>query len=676
MFIYRSVQPLFLGGLVSFFAAGQTTVSEREAFYYATGIVLCSLMLVMTLQPYLFYAFKTSTRIRVALSGLIYRKCLQISKNSTDDGLRGKAINILANDLSMFDSALCFIQDWWKGPAESLIIGYLMYREIGLAAVIGISFMLAFIPLQVWGAKKAASYKEKTVERTDWRVKLMNEIIQGIQVIKMYAWEKSFARVIGLVRRKEVNAIKGSSYVYASLNCTYMISPISIFLALISYIYFGDILTAKKIFTISSYFTMLNESMVRFWPLSLIYLAETWISIKRCNEFLLYSEETQAEEQSQYHKNIHSNQNGKEEKSAQELLLSEKNQPERKRVVNVASKVKSVKMLNVIATWETKSAEGSMTTPALQNFTTTFEEETLAAVVGPVGSGKSTLLNAILGELKIESGKIFVNGKISYCSQEPWVFEGTIKDNIVFVEEYDDRRYRQVLKVCALERDVELWPKRDQTVVGERGVSLSGGQRARVNLARAIYRKADIYLFDDPLSAVDTHVGKHIMDFCINQYLYDKIRILVTHQLQYLTDVEHVILMNSGSIVAQGNYQELQKSKQFQFLAQLQKKEEDNEDDMQYIDEVSEDEVSLKTTRSRLASENTADFDIHDMVVDEKEEIEELNKEALTGGSVKFDTYMVYFKALNNCFLFFMVIALFALTRFMLNSMDYYLSRW
>ncbi|XP_065361003.1 probable multidrug resistance-associated protein lethal(2)03659 [Calliphora vicina] len=670
----KSLQPLFLGGLVSFFAAGQTDVSERDAFLYAGGIVLCSLLMVMSVQPYLFYALKTSTQIRVSLSGLIYRKCLQISKNSSDEGLRGRAINILANDLSVFDMVLCFIHDWWKGPLESLIIGYLMYREIGWAAVVGISFMLAFIPLQVWGAKKAASYKEKTVERTDWRVKLMNEIIQGIQVIKMYAWEKSFAQVIGVVRRKEVNAFKGSAHVYAILNCTHMISPISVFLALVSYIYFGDVLTAKKIFTISSFFTMLNESMVMYWPMSLICLAESWVSVKRCKEFLMYSEEA-GRDINEEHKATHEH-GEKEDKTAQECLLNGKTQQKSKRVVNIKAEVKSLEMRNVMATWESKGADGSTRTPALQNFSTTFKEETLAAIVGPVGAGKSTLLNAILGEVNIESGEILVNGKISYCCQEPWVFEGSIKDNIIFVEDYDDRRYKQVLKVCALERDVELWPNRDLTVVGERGVSLSGGQRARVNLARAIYRQADIYLLDDPLSAVDTHVGKHIMDNCINKFLYDKIRILVTHQLQYLDDVEHVILMAEGNIAAQGNYQELQNSNQFKFLAQSLKKIGDTADDMEYIDGVSEDEISLKVHRARLASENSADFDAKDLIVDELEEIEELNKEAKTAGSIKFDTYLTYFKALDNFFYFFVIITLFIATRFLLNGMDYFLSRW
>ncbi|XP_037816429.1 probable multidrug resistance-associated protein lethal(2)03659 isoform X2 [Lucilia sericata] len=635
---------------------------------------MCSFLMVMGYQPYLFFAFKKSTQIRVSLAGLIYRKCLQLSKNSSDEGLRGRAINILANDLSAFDTVLSFLNDWWKGPLETLIIGYLMYREIGWAAVIGISFILAFIPLQVWGAKKAASYTEKTLECTDWRVKLMNEIIQGIQVIKMYAWEKSFSQVIGLVRRKEVNAIKGSAHVFAVLNCANMISPISTFLALVSYIYFGDILTAQKIFTISSYFTMISESMVMFWPVSLICLDESWVSIKRIKEFLLYGEEDHVVKN---YKNDILQDKEKDKIIAQELLLNGKTaRKESKRIVNLEAKVKSLEMRNIMANWENKKGEGSLKTPALQHITTTFEKETLAAIVGPVGAGKSTLLNAILGEVKIESGEILVNGKISYCAQEAWVFEGSIKDNIIFVEDYDERRYKQVLKVCSLERDVELWPKRDLTRVGERGVSLSGGQKARVNLARAIYRKADIYLLDDPLSAVDSHVGKHIMDNCINQFLYDKIRILVTHQLQYLNDVEHVILMDGGSIVAQGNYQELQNSKQFKFLAQTEKKSSENEDDMEFIDGVSEDEKSLKAYRSRLASGSSADFDMQEFIVEENEEAEELGKETKADGSVKFDNYMTYFKALNNTWYFLLIVMLFIATRFLLNSTEYYLSRW
>lgn len=149
----------------------------------------------------------------------------------------------------------------------------------------------------------------------------------------------------------------------------------------------------------------------------------------------------------------------------------------------------------------------------------TVNIDSLCAVIGSVGAGKSTLLNTILGELEIHSGQLNVNGKISYSSQDPWLFEGTVQQNIIFTENYDKIKYNEIIRVCALERDLNLLPYGGNTIVGERGVSLSGGQRARINLARAVYRQADIYLLDDPLSAVDAHVGKHIYKNCIEKYL-------------------------------------------------------------------------------------------------------------------------------------------------------------
>ena len=154
-------------------------------------------------------------------------------------------------------------------------------------------------------------------------------------------------------------------------------------------------------------------------------------------------------------------------------------------------------------------------------------------MIGAVGSGKTSLLQAILGELEIDTGHLEVRGVVSYASQEAWLFGGSIKSNIIFVEEYNEIRYRQVIKVCALERDFELLIHRDDTIVGERGISLSGGQKARINLARCIYKKADIYLLDDPLSAVDTHVGKHIFKQCIQDFLFVSLFLHFLHLFYY-----------------------------------------------------------------------------------------------------------------------------------------------
>ncbi|KAH8258396.1 hypothetical protein KR038_011034 [Drosophila bunnanda] len=666
--VCKSCMPLFLGNLVGYFAVNQTEISEQTAYLYAIGIVICMLVPVLTFHPFIFYIFQVGTKLRLALSGLIYRKVLQVSKSSSNDGLRGRAINILSNDLGRFDVALCFLHDTWKGPMESLIIGFLMYRQIGISAVIGVSFMLSFIPLQAWAAKKAAYYRQMTAERTDLRVKLMNEIIQGIQVIKMYAWERSFARVIAEVRLKEVKAIRGTAYIHAALGCTSMISPLSVFLALCSYVYLGDPLTAQKVYTVSSYFNMLNDSMVTFWPMSITFIAEALVSAKRCKEFLLDGDRAEVpinlEANQQTAKNKRKITKEDKQKNVElngSLLPNGKPQHNRLRDYDPEATKKCVVLKNVSASWDTCDGHANC---AIEEFSTDIPDKTLTAVVGPVGAGKSSFLNVLLGEVGIDKGEAMVHGKVSYASQEPWVFEGTIRDNIVFVEDYNERRYKKVVKACGLERDMELLPRGDLTVVGERGVSLSGGQKARVSLARAVYRKADIYLLDDPLSAVDTHVGKHIFDRCIRDFLSNKIRILVTHQVQYLFDVEHLLLMGNGKILAQGSYQELQRSRQFQFLEQTL-----------HDESGIGDTHSLKSQISRSDSEKSMEHH-HQQLLQPGEEVEEINQEQQSVGAIKMHVYASYIKALDSTFLLGLIVSLFICARVMLTGVDYFLSRW
>jgi len=153
-------------------------------------------------------------------------------------------------------------------------------------------------------------------------------------------------------------------------------------------------------------------------------------------------------------------------------------------------------------------------------------------------------LHTILAELPISDGNCRVKGRVAYSSQEPWIFGGNVKQNILFGREFDAKRYAEVVRVCALEDDFTQLPHGDQTIVGERGVALSGGQKARVNLARGLYQEADIYLMDDPLSAVDSKVSRHIFEKAVKDHLRDHLRILCTHQLQYLPQADHIIVMN------------------------------------------------------------------------------------------------------------------------------------
>ncbi len=251
-----------------------------------------------------------------------------------------------------------------------------------------------------------------------------------------------------------------------------------------------------------------------------------------------------------FHKTHNENSNKTDEETNLIFLAKESVS---KRTQNSNAAGNSIQFTNAKAVWKDDNQSNGIFDLSLEI------RSGLCAIVGQVGSGKSTLLNVILGELDLDTGTITINGTISYASQEPWIFGGTVRSNIVFVEDFDEQRYNKVVEVCALGRDLRLLPQGDATIVGERGSSLSGGQRARVNLARAIYKQSDIYLLDDPLSAVDTHVGKQIFEKCIKEFLADKVCVLVTHQLQYLKDEQHVVLLNDGRIVAEGPFKTLEK---------------------------------------------------------------------------------------------------------------------
>ncbi|XP_037050747.1 multidrug resistance-associated protein 4-like isoform X2 [Bradysia coprophila] len=621
----RLIQPICLGGLVTYFAQNNPTDTMLyDSYMYATGIVLSTAVLIVSYHPFNLYMLKTSCKVRLACSGLIYEKALRLLKSSTEEGQTGKIINLMSSDLAKFDIGFSFLHDIWKGPLQALIVSVVIYMEIGISAVVGMAFLVSFIPLQAWIGRQSANLRTKTTERTDFRVKIMNEILFGIQVIKMYAWEKSFAKMVNRIRKKEVNAIRSIAHIRATLNSLAMVSKMSIFLSIISYVYFGNVVTARKVFIVSSYFNILNHVMVHIWPIALINTAEAYVSVKRVQEFLMRSESTST------------------------LRVSE----EARRIHNADSPQKCIRLANATSVWE--NSDSSQLT-GIMDMNIEIESG-LCAIVGQVGSGKSTLLNLILGELSLSSGSMTISGTISYASQDPWIFEGSVRSNIVFVEEFDRQRYNKVVELCALDRDFKLLPKGDATIVGEQGSSLSGGQKARVNLARSIYKEADIYLLDDPLSAVDTNVGKHIFEKCIEEFLANKICVLVTHQLQYLTNVQHAILLHMGKVVGQGPFQILQKSNK-ELLTHSQV-----EGDHNVVD------FSQSRSRKKSSTVSICSMNLND-------EVDERKEQHMTG-NIQFSTYTKYFRAAHNHTLLISVVILFILTQFALSWSDYFLANW
>lgn len=320
-----------------------------------------------------------------------------------------------------------------------------------------------------------------------------------------------------------------------------------------------------------------------------------------------------------------------------------------------------VHVKNLCARWDGESTENT-----LQNVNLRIQPGTLVAIIGPVGAGKSSLIQAILGELPLESGEININGVVSYASQEPWLFSGTVRTNILFGQPMDRERYRQVVKKCALERDFTLLPHGDKTIVGERGQSLSGGQKARISLARACYRNASIYLLDDPLSAVDAHVGKHLFEQCLRNFLKSSIVILVTHQLQYLQSVDQIVILNHGTVEAVGSYDSLRESG-LDFAKLLTDPS---------SEEKAADENSLRRNQSspklQRQSSEASTTSLDDIEVDNPMQVIEKKSDS----SIGFSLYRKYFNA-GGGFCIFNVMVLSCIgAQLLASGGDFFLTYW
>lgn len=505
--------------------------------------------------------------------------------------------------------------------------------------------------------KRSSILRLKTAIRTDERVRLMNEIISGIQVIKMYTWEKPFAYLVSLARKNEIKQIRSTSFIRGTIGSFIMFTTrISIFISVLAYVLLGGYITAEQVFVLTSYYNILRQTMTVFFPQGIALVAEAMVSVKRLQKFLMY-DETQLAIEYKIEERDRKMQNkliAKQDKSNGTFIPHETK-------LNGSDLIKKedtpgVFMKNASAKWIPESTEYTLSKVTLR-----ATPGKLIAVIGPVGAGKSSLLHAILKELPLTQGSIEVVGKVSYASQEPWLFAGSVRQNILFGLPMDKHHYKTVIRNCSLERDFTLLPYADKTIVGERGISLSGGQRARINLARAIYKEADIYLLDDPLSAVDTHVGKELFENCIKGYLQGKTVILITHQLQYLKAADHIIILNAGAIQAEGTYSDL-KASGLDFAKLL-------DDHPPQPD--SEEELQMKVVHQRQNSVHSVNS-IEDKTIEAPEEIQEQK----SIGHVAAGVYKAYLTAGGNCCFIFFMYLLFIFAQFAASAGDYFITYW
>ncbi|XP_076167723.1 putative multidrug resistance-associated protein lethal(2)03659 isoform X2 [Ptiloglossa arizonensis] len=659
--VLRVLQPIFLGQLLDYFRKKEVeTITKTEAYLYATGVILCSGILIFVTHPYMMAILHMGMKMRVACCSLIYRKALKLSRTALNESTVGQAVNLLSNDVNRFDVAIIFLHYLWIGPLETIIIMYFMYREVEVSAIIGVATLLMFIPLQGYLGKKSSILRLKTAYRTDERVRLTNEIISGIQAIKMYTWEKPFSALVEKARRREISVIRATSLIRGvTMSFIIFSTRMSLFITILAYVLYGRNITAQKVFMLTAYYNILRQTMTVYFPQGITQIAEALVSVKRLQKFMLNDEIEPTKEKKQ-NKNEGVTEQVKINNDINNLTKEENDTKTDQIYSNNYQDDSLISLKNVSAKWLSHKSEDT-----LKNINIKAKVGELIAVVGQVGSGKSSLLNVILKELPVHTGSVEINGKLTYASQEPWLFAGSVRQNILFGKKMDQFRYDRVVKVCQLKRDFSLLPYGDKTIVGERGISLSGGQRARINLARAVYAEADLYLLDDPLSAVDAHVGKHMFEECIDNYLRGKTRILVTHQLQYLRNVDRIFVMKDGAIQAEGTYDELATmGVDFGRLLENEAHAEEGERS-----------ASAPPSRSNSRNASISSLNSYQSTITDKMDPIEV-AESRSRGSVAGEVYSGYLRAGGNWCVIIIVFLFFVLAQMSASGGDFFISQW
>uniref|UniRef100_A0A674BJY3 Canalicular multispecific organic anion transporter 2-like n=1 Tax=Salmo trutta TaxID=8032 RepID=A0A674BJY3_SALTR len=511
------VNPQLLKLLISF--TKQKGAPTWWGYALAFLMFFAAFLQTLILHQHFQYCFVTGMRLRTSIIGAIYRKSLIITNAAKRKSTVGEIVNLMSVDAQRFMDLTTFLNMLWSAPLQIILALYFLWQNLGPSVLAGVAVMILLIPLNAAIAVKTRAYQVEQMQYKDARIKLMNEILNGIKVLKLYAWESSFKDKVLEIRQKELNVLRKTAYLGALSTMAWTSAPFLVALTTFAVYVTVDknnILDAEKAFVSLSLFNILRFPLNMF-PQVISSIIQASVSLKRIQDFLSHDELD----------------------------------PESVDRNNTAT----VSVVNGKFTWAKQDP------PALHNINLMVPQGSLLAVVGHVGCGKSSLVSALLGEMEKMEGDISIRGSVAYVPQQAWIQNATLRDNILFGKAYNEQKYRCCLEACALTQDLEVLPGGDLTEIGEKGINLSGGQRQRVSLARALYNEADVYLLDDPLSAVDAHVAKHIFDHVIGPEgaLQGKTRILVTHGISFLPQVDNIVVMVEGRVSEMGSYQELLK---------------------------------------------------------------------------------------------------------------------
>ncbi|XP_059662406.1 ABC transporter C family member 3-like isoform X1 [Cornus florida] len=510
------VGPYLIDTFVQYLNGSQ--VFKNEGYYLVSAFFVAKLVECLAKRHRFFRLQQAGIRARAALVAMIYNKGLTLSCQSKQGHAIGEIINFMTVDAERIDDFSWYMHDPWMVILQvSLALG-ILYKNLGLASIAAfvatVLVMLANIPL----GRMQKNFQTKLMASKDKRMKSTSEILRNMRILKLQGWEMKFLSKIIKHRDIETGWLRKYLYTLAMTTFVFWVAPT--FVSVVTFgacMLMGIPLESGKILSALATFRILQECIYNL-PDTISMIAQVKVSLDRIASF----------------------------------LRLEDLQPDVIEKLPRGSSDTAFEIVDGNFSWDVSSPN-----PTLKDINLSVSHGMIVAVCGTVGSGKSSLLSCILGEMPKVSGSVKLSGTKAYVAQSPWIQSGKIEDNILFGKEMDREKYEQVLDACCLKKDLEILSFGDQTVIGERGINLSGGQKQRIQIARALYQDADIYLFDDPFSAVDAHTGTHLFKECLLRFLGSKTVIYVTHQVEFLPAADLILVMKDGKITQAGKYKEI-----------------------------------------------------------------------------------------------------------------------
>lgn len=522
------VQPQLLRLLITFvrsYSSGNEPQPAIRGVAIALAMFATSVCQTAALHQYFQRAFETGMRVKSSLTAMIYAKSLRLSNESRAKKSTGDIVTYMSVDQQRLSDLTQWGQQLWSAPFQITLCMISLWNLVGISCLAGVGAMLIMIPINAVIARFMKKLQLSQMKYKDRRAKLMTEILNNMKSIKLYAWGSAFMEKLGHVRNDlELNNLRKIGAAQSFATFTWSSTPFFVSCSTFGvYVLINKTpLTTDLVFPALTLFNLLTFPLTVL-PMVITSIVEASVAVGRLTEFFIADE--------------------LQDDAVRYIDEPPKNNGE-----------DSVRIRDATFTWDKNESRN-----ALENINFTANRGELTAIVGRVGTGKSSLLQSILGDLWKYNGEVVVRGRLAYVAQQPWVMNASVKENIVFGHRWDPHFYQQTINACALADDFRTLPDGDQTEVGERGISLSGGQKARLTLARAVYARADIYLLDDILSAVDQHVGRHLINNVLGPkgLLAGKARILATNAIPVLKEANYIYLLRDRTVLEKGTYQQL-----------------------------------------------------------------------------------------------------------------------